>query len=143
MKQQQQMGRLEYRQWLQKKLAEHNISRDYLVSVVIVVERALYEELQRIGSYRRRPFYKLFKEDGSPTRAWIYAAELALWLKHHNFKANPYIAATIRLPTVRARILDIDKKEQIPLNLIFPSTRISTDRLKKYSDHFKEWNRKH
>lgn len=133
----------EYKVWLQKKLDQHGIDRTRLLAVVIVVERALSYELNRMGSPRAKPFYRLFDDDGKPTRAWIHAAELALWLKYNGFKANPYVQGITRHPIVQKFIRNRNHKDQIPLNVMFPSARKDTARLKEYSRHFKSWHVKH
>ena len=128
-----------YRKWLEEKLRQHHIDRSHLIATIIVVERTLSSELERSGSRRIRPFYKLFKDDGKPTRAWIYAAELVLWLKYNRFKANPYVRSIVSYPFVRSRIVHPSDKKQIPLNILFPVTRTNTSRLKAYSHHFRAW----
>ncbi len=137
------MTRKEYRNWLQKKLDEHGIDRTRLMAVVIVVERALSFELSRSGSSRYRPYYKLWKDNGVPTRAWVHAAELALWLKYNGYKANPFMQAISRHPIVRKFIVNKERKKQIPLNVFFPSGRVEIDRLRDYSRHFRSWDAKH
>lgn len=128
----------EYRKWLENKLLEYGITGTQLVATVIVVERTLGAELARIGNNRNHIYYELFKDNGKPTRAWIYAAELTLWLKYNKFKANPYIQAIVTHPLVRRRVMNPTKK-QIPLNVLFPVTRLNTVRLKEYSKHFRNW----
>jgi hypothetical protein len=136
--QRERLSRPEYRKWLQSKLIEYGIDRNKLLAVTIVVERTIGKELSRIGSTNARPFYKLFKEDNKPTRAWIYAAELSLWLKYNKYKAEPYVRSIVTHPKVKNQ-LTRDSKKQIPLNMLFPATRVNSDRLKDYSKHFHIW----
>lgn len=132
----------EYKQWLEDKLVEHGVDRNNLYAVVITVERTLNTEMLKMGAKRRPPFYKLFKDDGNKTRAWIYAAELALFLKYQKFKASPYVQSIVTHPFVKKKIMSPSKK-QIPLSILFPATRLNSDRLKDYSRHFRSWLDKH
>jgi hypothetical protein len=139
------MSNEEYKEWLQRKLEEHHIGRPRLVATIIVVERALGHVMSDIGSRRRRPrpYYKLFNEDGTPTRAWVHAAELVLWLKYNDFRASPYVEAISTHPTVRRFLGNKKYRNQIPLNILFPAARKSTERLKEYSRHVKTYYIKH
>ena len=132
-----------YKEWLQNKLNQHGIDRARMIAVVIVIERSLGSELYRSGSQRKRPYYKLWGDDGKPTRAWVHAAELCLWLKYNGFKADPYVHAVAVHPKVHRFIANKDKKNQIPLNVLFPSARKSNVRMRDYIDHFKAWQFKH
>ena len=133
----------EYKDWLDKKLIEHGINRVRLMAVVIVIERSLAFELSRSGSMRNKPYYRLYDDEGNPTKAWVHAAELALWLKYNGFKADSFVRGMVSHPVVRKFMADKNRKNQIPLNVLFPSARLGTDRLKDYSKHFKTWNIKH
>lgn len=127
----------QYKEWLKMKLDEHGVNHDRLLAVVITVERTLNIELLKYGN-RNRPYYKLYKDDGKTTRAWIYAAELALFLKYKNFKAVPYVKSIITHPIVKRRIIR-EANKQVPLSMLFPSTRKSNDRFVEYSRHFRNW----
>jgi hypothetical protein len=133
----------EYKAWLNQKLDQHGIDRTRLMAVVIVIERSISFEQIRTGSARTKPYYRLYDDKGKPTKAWVHAAELALWLKYNGFKANTYIRGISTHPLIQRFIADKKRKEQIPLNVLFPSARMNTDRLKEYSRHFKSWNIKH
>lgn len=132
----------EYKEWLQKKLDEHKIDRSRLIATIIVVERSLVVEQTRRGSSRSKPFYRLYKDDGEPTRAWIHAAELVLWLKYNDFKADPYVKSVVEYPLVR-RMLFRPTRKQLPLNALFPSARKSTENIKSYVRHYRTWANKH
>jgi hypothetical protein len=136
----------EYKKWLSKKLKQYKIDRHKLIAIVIVVERALGAELERRGYRKAKPFYRLWDDDGKTTRAWVHAAELAIWLAYNNFKADPYTRAIIKYPVVERFIYkakQVNENKQVPLHILFPSARANTDRLKEYSDFYKQWSIKH
>ena len=132
----------EYKRWLQRKLDEYHIDHDRLLAVVIVIERSLGVEQKRSGSARPEPYYKLYKKDGV-TKAWVHAAELVLWLKYNDYRANPFVHAIVTHPIVKRFMANKTRKEQIPLGVLFPSARKNTDRLKDYTRHVRGYFVKH
>ena len=130
----------EYRVWLQQKLDKCNISRDYMLGLVIVLERTLQEEKRKLTNENFRFFYKLFNGNGKPTRAWLYTAELALFLRYRHYPVEPYIRSLCSLPKVRYYLR---QREQISLNRLVPSTRKSAEEIRKLEQHFLLWARKH
>lgn len=107
---------------------------------MIVVERVVEEESAKWG-LRHKPFYSLRKSDGSPSRAWMNAAALAVWLKYKGYRAEDYVRAICSMPLVEHTLRQ--RKDQVALNMIAPSFRKSAARLRRYEDCYLRWMRKH
>lgn len=122
-----------HKTWLNRKLKENGIDKEYLLGLAIIVERTVYDEQRKTNKFASRPFYLLHKE-GKRTRAWQYMAELALFCKHREYNPAEYVRSLCSLPEVRRR-LSYDK-HQVPMSLISPSTRLGASHLRKREGHF-------
>ena len=130
----------EYKEWIAQKLIQHKISRDYLLGLMIILERVLSAERYKLtGVERMKPFYNLRDGDGNPSRAWLHASEIAIWLKYRGYKPVDWFRATCTMPEIKRRL---KHREQIPLNMIMPSTRNGTTKLKEAEKHYRNWIRK-
>lgn len=77
----------EYKAWLAHKLIKHDISKSYLLGLMIILERVLVDEKYKLTGMRNgKPFYNLTNGEGKHSRAWLHAAEIALWLKYKGYK---------------------------------------------------------
>lgn len=124
----------EYRQWLRTKLREHDIDREYLIGLAIVVERIIYEESLRINRYTLiKPYYPL-RLNGKRTRAWLHLAELALFCRHRGYNPAEYVKTLCNNRRIRGMLYW--QRKQLPLNLISPSTRLNSAQLRKNEDFY-------
>lgn len=130
----------EYKKWLETELALAGISNTYLQSVADLAARAIIKECTDQGWPKSKVYFKVFTRDGKPTRAWWYAAELALWLEYKQYPVTGYIQSLCHLPRVAAALR---RGERVPLNVLAPSTRRSTARLKAYADHYERWRERY
>lgn len=128
----------EYNIWLAQKMVEHKISRDYLLGLMIILERVLEEEKYKLTGRRLKPFYNLRNGEGGHSRAWLHASELALWLKYKGYKPVDWFRSTCAMPAIKRRL---KHKEQIPINMIMPSTRNGSARLREAEDNYRVWIR--
>lgn len=129
----------EYKAWLAHKLVVHKISRDYLLGLMIILERVLVEERYKLtGRKDRKPFYSLRNGEGKPSRAWLHASEIALWLKYRGYKPVDWFRSTCTMPTIKRRL---KHKGQIPISLIMPSTRNGSAKLREAEENYRRWIR--
>lgn len=122
----------DHKAWISKKLKQYGIDKEYLLGLTIIVERCVYDEQRKTNAYAPKPFYLLYKE-GKRTRAWLHMAELALFCKHRDYRPAEYVRSVCSLPEVKRFFYN---KDQIPMNLISPSTRIGASHLRKREGHF-------
>ena len=128
----------EYRKFLEQKLNEYQISYSYLVSLMIVLERVVEAEAEKLGR-RCRPFYNISSNNGD-RRAWTCAAELAVWLRYKDYLAADYFEAICQMPHIQAILKH--GTEQLSLNRIIPGFRKSGAKLRRYEDFYLAWRRK-
>ena len=129
----------EHKAWLERELALAGISNRYLRSIADLAARAVNQESADQGWPKAKVYFTVFVKD-KPTRAWWYAAELALWLDYKQYPVTGYIKSLCHLPRVAAALR---RGERVPLNVLAPSTRRSTVRLKSYADHYERWREKY
>ena len=126
----------EYKKWLETELALAGISNTYLQSVADLAARAIIKECADQGWPKSKAYFKVFKRDGTPSRAWWYVAELVLWLEYKQYPVMHYVRSLCHLPQV-AGLLRHGKP--VSLSTLAPSTRHSTARLKAYAAHYERW----
>ena len=133
------MNSKDYRKWLQTKMDQHQISKNYLLGLMIILERVLVDERYKLtGRKDYKPFYNLRNGEGEPSRAWLYASELALWLKHRGYKPVDWFRSTCSMPRIKKRL---KHKGQIPINMIMPSTRNGSEKLREAEGNYRRWIR--
>jgi len=110
---------------------------NYLIALVTLLERTLQNEQERL-LHRSvpKPFYRLTNGDGQEGRAWFFAAEAALWLHYKGYEPAAWFEALTQWPPVKRRLLF---GQRIPLNILAPGSRLSTDRLKEIEKFYLRW----
>ena len=117
---------------------QYRISRDYLLGLMIILERVLEDEKYKLTGRKIRPFYNLRNGEGEHSRAWLHASEIALWLKYRGYKPVDWFRSTCTMPGIKMRL---KHKGQVPINMIMPSTRNGSAKLREAEENYRRWIR--
>lgn len=129
--------RKEHKRWLRRQLACAAIDHDHLLALLILLERIVHHEQQQL-LHREvpAPFYNLKDGEGKESRAWVYAAEAALWLAYKRYPAWEWFTALCSWPPIRRRLMF---GQQVPLSWFAPTARLNTKRLMEMERHYLLW----
>jgi hypothetical protein len=131
----------QHKRWLRRQLAYAAIDHDRLLAQVILLERVIcHEQCLLLRREVPPPFYNLRSGDGKESRAWLYAAEGALWLTHRHYPAYEWFTALCSWTPIRRQLLF---GQQVPLNWFMPTARLNTTRLYEQENHYLLWRKYH
>ena len=130
-----------YKRWLRLELSKAGLDHNYLVALTILLERVVNHEQSRfLKDSVKPPFYRLTNSDGKAGRAWLYAAEAALWLNYKGYDPAQWFTAICNWPPVKQRLLT---QRQVSMHLIAPATRLGVKQLKAMEKFYLSWARTH
>jgi hypothetical protein len=130
-----------HKRWLRLELSKAGLDHSYLIALTILLERVVNQEQSRfLKRTVRPPFYRLTNGNGKAGRAWLYAAEAALWLNYKGYDPAGWFEAICNWPPVKRRLL---VQRQVPMHIIAPATRLGVKQLKAMERFYLEWARTH
>lgn len=83
------------------------------------------------------PFYSLHDSDGHETQAWVHIAETALWLTYKQYKPILWFTAICQYPFIKKQL--IVAKDQIPINIFAPTSRLSANYIRRLEQFYLRW----
>jgi hypothetical protein len=130
-----------HQRWLRRQLAYANINHNRLLGLTILLERVVRAEQERLlHRIVPLPFYNLQNGKGTESKAWIYAAEAALWLDYKGYPAYDWFTAICRWSPIRRRLLF---GQQIPMSFLCPTARLGMERMREMEKFYLFWKEHH